>query len=130
VQNGGAFAARGCVVCSHGHYTAQRTLVSSGWKLNRTWHSGFWDFADTELYHIETDPRETTNCAATEPARVLDLMRKMRQWLDQYQPDHADPLARIACDEPPGFIRAGHELRARVRRGELAAPESYHGRWT
>jgi len=125
----GSVPARQHVVCSHGQFTAQRALIADGWKLNRTWHSGFWDFPDTELFNVATDPHETDDRAQREPQRVLDMLRSWRQWIEQHQPGHADPLARIACDEPPGFIRHGQDLRARVRRGELEAPCAYRGRW-
>ena len=117
------------VVCGHGHYTAQRTVISARWKLNRTWHAGFWHFADTALYDIVADPREETDRAGTEAVHVLDLTRKLRQWIGEYGADLPDPLARIACQEPPGFLAFGQELRARVRRGDLRAPEGYKGRW-
>ncbi len=120
---------RDYIVCSHGHFTAQRTIISGGWKLNRTLHSGFWDFDDTELYNIADDPAERINCAKKQPDIILDLNRKLRQWLNEYQPDYADPLARIACQEPPGYLKFGQELRARVRRGELSVPAGYRGRW-
>ena len=120
---------RDYIVAGHGHYTAQRTLLAGEWKLNRTWHSGFWDFDDTELYQIAHDTREDVNRADDNPDQILALNRKMRQWLDEYRPDHADPLARVACEEPPGYIRFGQELRARVRRGDLHPPDGYDGRW-
>ena len=69
----------------------------------------------------------------TDPAlfrgRMVEMLRAWRQWHDQHQPAHVDPLARIACDEPPGFVRCGQELRARVRAGSLVAPAAYRGRW-
>ncbi|MCX7847745.1 MAG: sulfatase [bacterium] len=117
------------IVCSHGQFTAQRAVIIDGWKLNRTWHAGFWEFADTELYHIASDPSESTNCAATEPERVMRLQRALREWQAQHVASQADPLARVACDEPPGFLQYGHELRSRVRRGELSPPPAYRGRW-
>jgi arylsulfatase A-like enzyme len=120
---------RDYVVCSHGQYTAQRVIISGEWKLNRTWHGGFWEFDDTELYNIADDTAEAEECSAEHPDKILELTRKLRQWLNEYQPDHADPLARIACQEPPGFLRFGQELRARVRRGEIRVPEGYRGRW-
>jgi len=120
---------RGFVVCGHGQYTAQRTLLSGEWKLNRTWHAGFWDFPDTALYNIADDAREEHDRAGEEPGRVLELLRKLRQWTEEYGAAHADPLARVACDEPPGFLQYGHALRARVRRGEVTPPEGYAGRW-
>jgi arylsulfatase A-like enzyme len=122
-------APRDFVVCSHGHFTAQRALICNEWKLNRTWHAGFWDFPDTALYHLAEDAGEGHDCAAGEPQRVVALLRKLRQWTEEYSGSHADPLARVACDEPPGFLRYGQELRARVRRGELRTPAQYRGRW-
>jgi len=120
---------RDYVVCSHGQYTAQRSIISGDWKLNRTWHGGFWEFEDTELYNIALDPSESAECSSQHPDKILELTRKLRQWLNEYQPEHADPLARIACQEPPGFLRFGQELRARVRRGEIRVPDGYRGRW-
>jgi arylsulfatase A-like enzyme len=123
------FGGREYIVSGHGHYTAQRTLLCGNWKLNRTWHGGFWEFDDTELYDIANDAFEHVNHAADEPETILRLNRRMRQWLDEYRPDHADPLARVACEEPPGYIRFGQELRAQVRRGDLRPPDGYAGRW-
>lgn len=117
------------IVCSHGQFTAQRAIIVDGWKLNRTWHSGFWDFGDTELYHIASDPRETRNRAADEPERVQALQRALRDWQARHIAGQADPLARVACDEPPGFLHYGQTLRARVRSGELIPPPAYRGRW-
>lgn len=125
----GRHGGRDCVVCGHGQYTAQRAILSDGWKLNRTWHAGFWQFPDTSLYHTASDSAEGDDRAAAEPDRVRELLRKMKQWMDECRGDQPDPLARIACQEPPGFLRFGQELRARVRRGELRAPEGYQGRW-
>ena len=128
-QAQGGASARTHVVCSHGHYTAQRAVIAGEWKLNRTWHSGFWDFPDTELYHLVADPCETDNRAPHEAQRVMGMLRLWRQWHDQYKTGHADPIARVACDEPPGFVQCGQELRARVRSGGLKAPAAYRGRW-
>lgn len=122
-------AQREFVVCSHGHFTAQRALVTHTWKLNRTWHAGFWDFPDLALYQVAADAGEQHDRAACEPERVRELLRKLRQWTAEYSGNHADPLARVACDEPPGFLQYGQELRARVRRGELRTPAQYTGRW-
>jgi arylsulfatase A-like enzyme len=121
--------ARPHVVCSHGQYTAQRSLIAGSWKMNRTWHNGFWDFPDTELFNLAADPLETDNRAPHEPQRMVEMLRAWRQWHEQCQPGNADPLARIACDEPPGFVLHGQELRARVRAGGLTAPAAYRGRW-
>ncbi len=120
---------RDYIVSGHGQHTAQRAVVSDGWKLNRTWHGGFWHFADTELYHVKEDAAETSDRGTAEPDLVRALMRKMRQWVDEYRPGRADPLARVACQEPPGFLHFGQKLRARVRRGEMRTPEGYQGRW-
>ncbi len=120
---------RNYVVCSHGHYTAQRAIISSGWKLNRTWHNGFWQFDDTELYNVSDDYSEKNNLAAVESEHVLDLMKKIHNWTNEFSSDKADPLASIACSEPPGFLTYGQKLRDRVIRGEISPPENYNGRW-
>lgn len=117
------------IVCSHAQFTVQRAVIMDGWKLNRTWHAGFWDFDDTALYHLATDPREQINHAAHEPDRVLALQRVLREWQARHVATQADPLARVACEEPPGFLQYGHLLRTRVRRGELTPPPAYRGRW-
>ncbi len=122
-------AAHPAIVCGHGQYTAQRAVIMDGWKLNRTWHSGFWEFDDAELYHVASDPHERDNRAAAEPERVRALQRVLRDWLARHVADQADPLARVACEEPPGFLHFGQTLRARVRSGELTPPPAYRGRW-
>ncbi len=120
---------RNYVVCDHGHYTAQRVIISSGWKLNRTWHNGFWHFNDTELYNIKKDSSERKNLANVESEHVLDLMKKINNWTNEFCCDRVDPLAAIACTEPPGFLTYGQKLRERVIRGEISPPENYNGRW-
>jgi len=120
---------RNYVVCSHGHYTAQRAIISSDWKLNRTWHNGFWQFSDTELYDIKNDSPEKKNLANVESKHVLNLMKKIHDWTNEFCSDKVDPLAAIACAEPPGFLTYGQELRERVIRGEISPPENYSGRW-
>lgn len=120
---------RDYVVCSHGEYTAQRAIITQEWKLNRTWHSGFWDFKDTELYHYTTDPYEDTDVAAEKPEVFRTLLQRLRTWVEEYQPASADPLARIACEEPPGYLTYGDYLRAQVRRGTITLPDGYTGRW-
>ena len=120
---------RNYVVCSHGHYTAQRAIISSDWKLNRTWHNGFWQFSDTELYDIKNDSSEKKNLANVESKHVLNLMKKIHNWTNEFCSDKVDPLAAIACAEPPGFLTYGQELRERVIRGEITPPENYSGRW-
>jgi len=120
---------RSYVVCSHGHYTAQRAIISSDWKLNRTWHNGFWQFDDTELYNIKDDPEEDKNLANVKSEHVLDLMKKIHDWTSEFSSNKADPLAAIACSEPPGFLTYGQKLRERVIRGEISTPENYSGRW-
>ncbi len=120
---------RNYVICDHGHYTAQRAIISSGWKLNRTWHNGFWQFDDTELYKIKDDPFENKNLATVNSEYILDLMKKMRNWVSEFSSNKVDPLAAIACAEPPGFLSYGQKLRDRVLRGEISPPENYNGRW-
>ena len=120
---------RDYVVCGHAQYTVQRSLISNNWKLNRTWHNGFWDFDNTELYNLKIDSEESQNQAKNEPEQIRILLKKMHQWFEEYRSNSPDPLACIACEEPPGFLHFGHELRARVKRGEIKAPEGYKGRW-
>ena len=120
---------RNYVVASHGHYTAQRAIISEGWKLNRTWHNGFWQFDDTELYNIKEDSSEKNNLVNSESEHVLSLMKKIHNWTNEFCSDKVDPLAAIACSEPPGFLTYGQELRERVIRGEITPPENYNGRW-
>ena len=120
---------RGFVVCDHGHFTAQRSIITSDWKLNRTWHNGFWRFADTELFNIKNDPAETENLASQNSQLVLELMKKIRDWTNEFCSDKVDPLAAIACSEPPGYLSYGQKLRERVIRGEISPPENYNGRW-
>jgi len=94
---------RDYVVCGHAQYTVQRSLISNNWKLNRTWHNGFWNFDNTELYNIEHDPAEIQNQAKNEPEQIRNLLKKMHQWFEEYRSDNPDPLACIACEEPPEF---------------------------
>lgn len=124
-----AVGGRDYVVCSHGEYTAQRSIITDKWKLNRTWHGGFWDFKDTELYDLTNDPREEHDVAGENADAIRELQNRLRSWVSEYQPNAPDPLARIACDEPPGFLSYGEQLRAHVRRGKLKPPEEYNGRW-
>jgi len=129
LSNEDSLGGRDYVVCGHAQYTVQRSLISNSWKLNRTWHNGFWDFDNTELYNIECDSTENQNQAKKEPEQIRILLKKMHQWFEEYRADNPDPLACIACEEPPGFLHFGQELRARVKRGEIKAPEGYKGRW-
>ena len=122
-------AGRSFVVCDHGQFTAQRAIISSDWKLNRTWHNGFWNFRDTELYNVKEAPAERKDLAKIESQCVLDLMKKIRDWTNEFCSDKADPLAVIACSEPPGFLSYGQQIRDRVIRGEISPPENYNGRW-
>jgi len=56
-------------------------------------------------------------------------MKKIHNWTNEFCSDKVDPLAAIACSEPPGFLTYGQELRERVIRGEITPPENYNGRW-
>jgi choline-sulfatase len=78
-------------------------LLDFGWSPLRTIRSGDWKYiaAPTpELYHVKSDPGETRNLAAEQPARVADLARRVEAISSSVLPSavastRTDGLARL-----------------------------------
>ncbi len=69
----------------------KQSIRVGDWKLTRIENS------PPELYHLTTDPLETTNLAEHEPDRVRRLTRQLREF--RRLPPVAEPIDRKAVDE-------------------------------
>ncbi|GFZ80297.1 sulfatase [Paenibacillus marchantiophytorum] len=95
------------LVMDHGLYTCQRAVRDAVWSYIRTYHSGLYQFDPVSLYHIETDPNQTTNVAAQNPDVVAEMERRLSQWKAEQNGLHghiADPMDAVIETGPWKYV--------------------------
>ena len=92
---------RSHIVCGHGLYTAQRTVITSEWKFIRTYHPGLWDLPRTQLFGRE-DVWEQNNVMEEHPDKADYLDRLLREWEETHRIG-MDPMMSNAAKAPAGL---------------------------
>ena len=101
------------LVMTHGLYSAQRAVLDEEWKLVKTYHPGLYHFPPTQLFHMRSDPNETTNLAPQHPEHVARLELLLGRFTERYKVGE-DPLDWVIGDGPYKHISL-EEWNARLR---------------
>ena len=103
----GEFSARNQLVLSHGLYACQRSVRDRDWFMTRTFHPGLFDYPPLSLYDMRTDPHQTKNVAADNPAVVAELDHHLSAWTHRHagRPGHpGDPMAQVIETGPFKYV--------------------------
>ena len=92
------------LVCGHGLYTAQRAVVTSEWKLIRTFDAGLWKIPPLQLFYMD-DSWEQADVARAFPEQVGRLDTLLREWEDEHRVQY-DPMMINVAKGPYGLIDA------------------------
>ena len=86
------------IVVDHGLFTAQRAVVTEGWKFVRTYHPGMWDgvVPERQLFDIQHDPWEQEDVSGEYPDVAEDLEERMAVWAERHAGEYEDSLRRTA----------------------------------
>jgi choline-sulfatase len=92
------------LVCGHGLYTAQRAVVTSEWKLIRTYEPGLWKIPPVQLFRMD-DRWEQADLAEAFPEHVARLDTLLHEWEEEHR-DGDDPMMINAAKGPQGLSYA------------------------
>lgn len=122
---------RSYLVCGHGLYTAQRSIVTPDWKLIRVMNSTMWNLPEFQLFNRRKDPHEKKSLHGDRLNTVNTLAKDLATWEAEYC-GISDPMADNAELGPPGvklygeqamenFLRHGTAMKIRndVRKPEI-----------
>ena len=131
----GAPAGRDHLVLSHCAWTCQRSVRFDDYLYLRTWHDGFHDFADEQLFDLVKDPHEQINLAEQEELSRARGEKLLSDWHASMLPTAArgrDPLQNTLAEGGPYHTRGKLEdylvrLRATGREGPAARLQKKHG---
>lgn len=84
------------VFTNQGLWQATRMMRNKRWKLIKCIDNGFWNLPSTELYDLQSDPKELKNLAGKRKEIVDELELKFHRWVTEHLNKHTDPLRRIA----------------------------------
>ena len=65
------------------HYSNQRGLPHGAMRAGRWKLIEWFETGRTELFDLDTDPGETTDQSARQPARAAELLRQLQEWRKQ-----------------------------------------------
>ena len=131
----GAPAGRDHLVLSHCAWTCQRSVRFDDYLYLRTWHDGFHDFADEQLFDLVKDPHEQINLAAQDETSRARGEKLLSDWHVSMLPTAArgrDPLRNTLAEGGPYHTRGKLEdylvrLRATGREGPAERLQKRHG---
>ena len=84
------------IFTNQGLWQATRMMRTKRWKLIKCIDNGFWDLPSTELYDLQSDPKELHNLAEERKEIVDELELKLHRWVAERLGKRTDPLRRIA----------------------------------
>jgi len=79
-----------------GLWQATRMMRNKRWKLIKCIDNGFWNLPSTELYDLQSDPKELKNLVEERREIVDELELKFHRWVTEHLGRRTDPLRRIA----------------------------------
>ena len=97
-------------------WEAKRGLRTRGWKYIRSYDSGIYPAAESELYDLTADPAEQTNLAQVRPDVARHFDDKLRTWLEGRLNGRPDPFDEVVRAGLPAVLR----LEGVVREDEAA----------
>ncbi len=103
-QRDGVESVRPYLVCGHGLYTAQRTVITTEWKLIRTYHPGMWEIPKLQLFR-RADIWEQDNVASIYPEEADRLDGLLRAWEEEHRVG-CDPMMTNVAQRPHGSVYA------------------------
>ena len=81
---GEQFGGRENLILGCGIFSYQRAVRSPRYRLIRTIHAGLYPYEPLYLFDMQSDPNQTKNIAADNPAVVAELDHVMFEWLMRY----------------------------------------------
>lgn len=104
----GEACGRAYLVLSQCAHTCMRSVRFEDWIYLRMYHDGFRLWPQEMLFDLASDPHETTDRAAAEPAVCNQAVRQLLAWHDQMMrtmPYATDPLWRVMQEGGPFHAR-------------------------
>lgn len=97
------------LVSTHGQGSCQRCVLfrRAGRELLliRSWHDGWRDLPEFQLFDIAADPQQQRDLALSEPAAVAQGRDLLDAWLADHLPASGDPLAVVLAEGGPSHGR-------------------------
>jgi arylsulfatase A-like enzyme len=133
VLAGKGVAGRDHLVITQGAWTCQRGVRFDRWLLLRTYDPGLKEYPEVMLFEVSSDPHQTQDLAAADPAVVAQGLNLLGAWEAEQitiSPHRVDPLQTVLAEGGPFYTR-GH-LAAYLARlqssGRLAAARRLEAR--
>lgn len=105
------------LVWSHGLHTRQRAVYDGDWLYIRTYDPGCHTYPPRMLFHLATDPHETTDLAGQHYGRVATMDAILQKWEAEQlaATGQPDPM-RLALNDPPKSVTMLESFYIRLER--------------
>ena len=108
VLRAGSEQGREFLVLSQGAWTCQRSVRFDDWLFTRTYHDGYHDLPEVQLFDLAADPHERHDRSGDEPRLVGQAQARLDGWQAQAMHGHPtgiDPMQTVLEEGGPWHVR-------------------------